>query len=394
MTEADISRGPAQRSRIVSRTIAGLVLRLATIAVAVAAIVVAEGAAMAQESAPKGTAPSHDAAWLAKELGGGNDSSGPAASAQEPGIQLCLAQAADLSPAYPTTTFRTNDKQIAVIFRLGNGDNFKKLTTVFTAVDVGSALPPNSQVARGSLSVKPGAAGVFHAIVMHSPGKYKVDVFGDNQLWKSAEFSIVQAGEPAPLKDPAELVQLTQGRTWTYQITQTVGPRGKVTNVPPGISKGPDGKFHGEMKANLIGADTSGSHLQYFRGGALQLEEWWQIDAHGLNVTKRVVEGSTVPVDPPQTIWKLPLKYTGDWVYRAKEGNLRQEFHQWGPVPVEAPSGQVDGYVVLIRQSEGLVVSTVERHFVPSVGMVRQVYTTAFKGELVSREEMVLKEVR
>lgn len=400
MIEAEINGTLARRSGRSFLNDPTVAIRLGTAAVAgvIAIIAVATiGSVLAQEAPPKGSVPASDAEWLAKELSGGkaaDASSGALVTQGEPGIRLGLAQAADLSPIYPTNVFRTNDKHIAVLFRLGDSDRYKKLTATFTAVDVGTALPPGSQVARGSMSVKPGASGIFYASMMRSPGKYKVDVFGDNQPWKSAEFSIVQAGDPIPLKNPGELVQLNKGRTLTYAFTQEIGNIGKVTDVPPGVTKGPDGKYHGEMKASVIDADSAGAHLQFHRGGELVLDEWWQVDNHGLAATKRIAEGNTVLLDPPQIIWKLPLKYTGDWTYTVKEQKIRQKFQQWGPLPVKTPSGEEQGYIVLLEQSDGAVAMTVERHFVPGVGMVRQIYTTALRGKLVSREEMVLTGVQ
>lgn len=355
------------------------------------------GSALAQDAPRKGSAPASEAGWLAKELSGGkaqDPSNSETATHAEAGIQLGLAQAADGSSVYPTQEFRTNDRHIAVLFRLGDNDQYKKLTATFTAVDVGSALPPNSQVARGSMSVKAGDHGVFTTSVMRSPGKYKVEVFGDNQPWKSADFSIAKAADPMQLKDPGELLPVNKGRIWTYSFVQEIGKIGKVSDIPPGVTKGPDGKYHGEMKATVVDTDAAGAHVQYQRGGQIFLEEWWELDKHGLGVTKRITEGNTVSFDPPQTIWKLPLSYTGDWTFRLKDQNIHQKFYQWGPLPIKAPSSDTQGYIVLIEQSEGPLVMTVERHFAPGIGMVRQVYTTALGGKLVSREDAVLTGVQ
>jgi len=66
----------------------------------------------------------------------------------------------------------------------------------------------------------------------------------------------------------------------------------------------------------------------------------------------------------------------------------------WGPLPVKTPQGEQPGYVVLVQQAMGIGSMTAERHFVPGIGMVREIIITAMNGAMVSRQTMELKSVK
>jgi hypothetical protein len=83
----------------------------------------------------------------------------------------------------------------------------------------------------------------------------------------------------------------------------------------------------------------------------------------------------------------LPLKAPAKWGYRPKDKSYEQKYSMWGPVPVKAPGGETPGFVVLVEQGN----TTVERHFVPGVGLVREVIIVALGDEMASRQEMVLQ---
>jgi len=60
-------------------------------------------------------------------------------------------------------------------------------------------------------------------------------------------------------------------------------------------------------------------------------------------------------------------------------------------VPVEGPRGPAPGYVVVTEQPGSLATISVERHFLPGVGLVREIIITAVGNERASRQEMVLQ---
>lgn len=63
-------------------------------------------------------------------------------------------------------------------------------------------------------------------------------------------------------------------------------------------------------------------------------------------------------------------------------------------MPLSGPAGSRDGFIVVVNQNDGPTSITVEREFVPGVGMVRQVYTTGLRGHFVQRETMLLTDVK
>lgn len=62
----------------------------------------------------------------------------------------------------------------------------------------------------------------------------------------------------------------------------------------------------------------------------------------------------------------------------------------WEPLPVETPQREAPGYVVFTEQSDGPFALSTERHFVPGVGMAKEVIVQALGGRLISRQELVL----
>ena len=63
----------------------------------------------------------------------------------------------------------------------------------------------------------------------------------------------------------------------------------------------------------------------------------------------------------------------------------------WGLVPIKGPAGGARGYMLLVERPSRLARMTVERHFIPGVGLVREVLVSALNGKMVNRHEMVLQ---
>src|SRR5438132_1512806 len=178
-------------------------------------------------------------------------------------LQTCLAAAADYSPVYPTVVFPLTSPELDAVFRLGQGEHYKRLSAKWIAVDVGSVAPPNT----------------------------------------------------------------------------------------------------------LTGTEVQGVHLAWARGGVPFSEEWWQLTDRGLAASQRRMDGEMVALDPPQIVLAWPVAMGRRWDYVSRDHALRQSYRIWGPVPVKGPQGEAPGYVVLVQQKGPIATTTVEREYLPGLGM-------------------------
>ncbi|MGH8059760.1 MAG: hypothetical protein ACREOH_21400, partial [Candidatus Entotheonellia bacterium] len=221
-------------------------------------------------------------------------------------------------------------------------------------------------------------------------GKYRLDVRADGRPWQSVEFTVAGAAA-LEIPKPADLSPLTKGQIWTYALLQEAGGPARITKAPPGATLEADGKLRATVTFAVVGTDEKGTHLELRRGDVLFSEEWWRLGAGGLTVTQRRVEGKSIALDPPQILLPWPLKPPQTWVYEARDKSLKQTYDVWGPVPVKGPKGEAPGMVAFVQEQSQPARTTVERHFLPGIGMVRSIGITALGDEMISREELVLR---
>ncbi len=264
-------------------------------------------------------------------------------------------------------------------------------------MDVGKVAPPNSLAGDNDLTLDGNTtAGVLRLELMKGfpSGKYRLDVTADGKPWKSIAFDVVQGPGGAGLASLQALIPLAKGKAWTYAFVQEAGGIMKISKAPPGATLGHDGKVRATVTVMVVGSEAQGVHLSWARGGVPFSEEWWRLTDGGLAALKRKVGGETTSFDPPQIFFPWPVDKASSWEYASRDGSLRQNYRIWGPVPVKGPNGEAPGYVVLVEQKGPLATTTVERHFLPGVGMVRSLTITALGTEIMSREELVLTAVR
>lgn len=306
-------------------------------------------------------------------------------------LRLGLSAAADYSPVYPTSVLPSPIKRVTVVFRFDEASRYERLTGTLVAVDVGEAAPPGTEVARTSISTQGGDRGALHYTLPRPfpPGTYRVDVTADKQPWSSLEFQIAPAAE-AEVPSIAELMPLEAGSTWTYDFNQRAGAGARM-NVPQSMV-GPDGVFRATTTLSIAGVDKAGRRVELRRQGELQTEEWWRADETGIVSTQSREEGQITVLDPPRPLFPMPAELPREWDYAMRDGSFKLHYRVWGPLPVRGPSGEAPGYVVLVRH-DGPVVTTAERHFIPGVGMTKEVIVVGMRGRMMSRQEMVLRKV-
>jgi len=304
-------------------------------------------------------------------------------------VQMCLATAADFSPVYPGTEFPGNIREISCAFQIGDQD-IKKLTSIWTAVDVGDVAPPNYEMTRNELSVSSMKRGALR-YSQNGPmpvGKYKVDVLADGKPWQSLQFTIVHPPDAMAIGKPEELFPLDEGRSWKYNFVQQAGQG--VTITIPGVEPDAEGKLHAHITMNVAKSEPAGTHIEILRDGALVAEEWWKLDARGLTAQQRKIGDELIKLDPPQVLWPLPLESPKQWKYETQDGAVTQTNQMWGPLPLNDPGHAGDGYIVLIEQPNPIGRMTVERHFIPRFGLTRETIVSAMNGELTNKQDMSL----
>ena len=305
---------------------------------------------------------------------------------EKPQFQVGLAAAADFSAVYPSTVFRSPINELSASFHLDEKERPTRLTARWIAVDVGAAAPQNFQIAAAALEPKGMTSGRFR-YEQPQPlpvGRYRVELEADGKPWQSAQFEIVAAGGASSPAAGQALIPLAPGQQWTYRFEQRAG-RGARLNLP-GVAADPDGAYRATVKLRVAGLDAEGAHLITVRNDQPVFEEWWRLDKAGLWATRRKQGLDDNALNPPQRLLAAPGT-DQKWTYPP----FGQDFRMWGPLPMSGAWGSGNGYVVLLRQPADKPLATVERHFVPGVGMVREVIIQTIAGRLISRQEMELE---
>lgn len=307
-------------------------------------------------------------------------------------LQPCLAVAADDRPIWPTTSFPASGKRFTCAFRLGEGESFETLTSVWTAVDVGEAAPPNTEIARMDLALKGSKRGRLRYTQdgLLPVGRYRLDVLADGEPWGSLELEVVEDQAPIPLDQPSELFPLIQGRVWQYAFLQEAGPAAKINLPADQLDE--KGRLSATVTMKVVEQQEPGMYLRVERDGELMSEEWWTLAEKGLSATQRRVGGELIQLNPPQLLLPRPERLPMLWLYQARGRILDQQGQLWGPLPIAGPDGEQPGYLVVTEQGIPKGRLSAERHFIPGVGMTREVITTSMAGQMVSRQKMALQQ--
>ncbi|MGA3067758.1 MAG: hypothetical protein ABSF29_13020 [Tepidisphaeraceae bacterium] len=315
----------------------------------------------------------------------------PATQPEAAGVETCLAAASDDTPIYASDKFPPA-REMNATFRLGSAQA-AELEFSWVAVDVGDAAPPNFTIASSTLDLHNVSSGTMSMNGMEQPmplGKYRLDVSLDHQPWKSVSFSIVPAPDAPSVPTPQDLMPLVPGKKWTYRFVQEVANGAGLSG--PGIKLDPDGKLRATVQITEAGDDDKGSHLEMRRNGQLVFEEWWRLTPDGLVSTQRKTSDAIIPMKPPQILWPFPPQ-PKTWTYDPDDHTYSQTYQMWGPLPVDSPDGPVPGYVVMIDQSDALSKTSVERHFIPGIGLAREIIIMSINHKMVSRTEMTLEKM-
>jgi hypothetical protein len=309
-------------------------------------------------------------------------------------LTTCLAEASDYTAVYPLQKFPAGHREVRAVFRLQDGETFTKLTSTWIAVDVGDVAPPNTQIGTGDLPLEKRRVGVLrYSLPRDLPvGAYRLDVAADGKPWASTTFEVVASAPPPSPIAPADLLPLAKGTSWAYDFAAEAAKG--VTMTLPGTTPDAAGVLRTKATYVVVGEDAAGTHLEMRRGEELASEEWWRLTDAGLVVTQRRADGVTEVLDPPRPAFPLPAAATASWTHEPK-GGAKVEAQAWGPFPVATPKGEAPGWVILEREPLSFggypAVQSIERHWVPGVGLVREVRTLSLNAKRALRMEMVLR---
>ncbi len=314
----------------------------------------------------------------------------PATPGDGASLEVCLAAAADYSPVYPTRVFPAGaTNEVAAVLRLRSGESYPAMTATWVAVDV-PGTPPGFVIRTIDMDVR----GRDRAVVRVNhpegllPGRYRLDITAGTKPWKSAEFAVAPIAA-AEVKHPRELLPLTPGTVWRYTFTQEFG-RNIRPNLPPGMKLDADGKLRATLTKRATKTDNVGTQIETRRNNVLVEEEWWQLTDAGLVIAKIKSDGDESTFSPPQSLWPWPLKTPKEWFFEPEDKSFKQHWRLWGPVRIRGPAGAAPGYVVLMEQPSPQIDLSAERHYLPGIGMVREVITQARNGVMLTRWEIVL----
>jgi hypothetical protein len=309
-------------------------------------------------------------------------------------LEVCLAAAADYSPVYPTRVFPAGStNEVTAVVRLGKGESYKKLEANWIAVDVPKTaankvvskvtLPLRGD--RGAIHVRAGGRGL-------PAGKYKLEISADGTPWRAVEFA-VQFLDAPQIKAPGDLLPFKPGTVWRYAFEQQFAA-GVKYDLPPGEKLDADGRLRATLTRTAVANESEGLHIETRRGNRIVEEEWWQLGDAGLAVTKLKGGGQEQRFDPPGRLWPWPLKMPQRWTFKPAGMPFTQTFRMWGPVRVKGPDGEAPGYVLLMEQPSRPIALSVERHYLPGIGLVREIVVQARNGLMLTRWESVLTEKR
>lgn len=300
-------------------------------------------------------------------------------------LETCLAEAVDYSAVYPTKVFPAGTtKEIAAVLRLGKGESYPTMTATWIAVSV-----PGNQANFAINKVDMDLRGKDRAVVRFKhpvglpPGSYRLDVAVAGKPWKSASFAVSPIAAAA-VKQPGDLLPLRPQTVWRYALTQEFGP-GIRPEMPPGTKLDSDGKFRASTAVAVVAVHPEGAHVETRQNGALVNEEWLRVGDTGLVITKIRSGADEEKFNPPHSLWPWPLATPKEWFYEPADKSYRQRFRMWGPMPIKGPAGEAPGYVVLMDQPSPDVSISVERQYLPGVGLVREAITQGRNGKLLTR---------
>ena len=306
----------------------------------------------------------------------------------------CLAVAADGSPVGAAVSFPSS-KRLTVVFRIPENSKAKMLNSRWIAKGEGDKV-----IAENNLDLEGQKTGWLRLLLKQPApaGKYRLETKLDEKAWKSVDLEITPAIEKTNAEKPTDLIPLTEGKSMTYQMV--VQPAAGTTVEIPGVKPAADGSSRANLTMTVGKAEDAGTHYDLKINDQPTGDMWVKLDDKGMQAYRRKMGDQTKDLNPPEMIQPLPpsLEDGTEWKSKSQSGN-EQELQLIGPMMLDGPNGSAAGYLVFSKEqvtagAPGVEASrgseTIERYYIPKVGLVREVHVSTLNGKLTSRQEIAL----
>jgi hypothetical protein len=324
------------------------------------------------------------------------------ALAQEPqpnvateGLTPCLAVLCDGSPVYPSESFPPS-KQITAAFRLPRDATAKALKSKWIALDGGEKV-----LAENILDLQGQKRGWLRLELKEpaAPGKYRIDTMLDDKPWKSVNLEIAPPITEGILEKPSDLLIVADGASHAFDAAIRPTKDAPPMN-PDGMVKDKDGVYRGSFVVSYDQPKDGTLRRTILVNGKPGPEMRVKLDDSGLVCTQTIENGKTTDVNPPRNVHPLPplLTHGITWKCASDVKGANQDLVFFGPLTLQGPDGPATGYIIygegpvegVAPGSTGVNVQTMERHYIPKTGVVRENRAVLVDGKLIVRQEFTL----
>jgi hypothetical protein len=194
---------------------------------------------------------------------------------------------------------------------------------------------------------------------------------------------------------PDRVVPTTEGTTWHYNMIEEAGPGAKLTDEKAREA----GTLRAPVFYRIHGfREVDGKQLLEFemhRAGQITNTDLMTVDEYGMQCWARIDErGQLTKLNPPQPIVALPLAVGTNWDFDStvNGSKVHQHYEIVGQSDVDVAAGDYHAFHIRGEQTTPGKM-TIDRWFVPGVGIVKDVTETkSDSGELLRRISLELTE--
>jgi hypothetical protein len=189
-----------------------------------------------------------------------------------------------------------------------------------------------------------------------------------------------------------QLIPLTAGTRWTYEMTQESSSHSLDLTEP---NKRERFAVSYRIGGTLKTENNEFTKLELYRGDALLSTDLITVDERGIICSARIDENGRVSkFVPPQILVRMPLKTGATWNFDGKIGETKvsQRYEITGEEDTVVAGGEFHAWRVRCEQTSPSA-ATIDRWFVPGTGFVKvTTKVRAPSGGVVQQTSLELKE--